>query len=106
MNIIVDKKHLEALVECVERNGDFLAMSFLMYIHDEGLQIAMEEKLDEIEWYLKQVYDPERISLKRQARTFYQKWLSLRNIDEKTASTVYLEYLRLKDKIKACENIL
>ncbi len=100
LNTVVNRENLEELFECVQRNTDYLSMAFLMHIHDSEMKDACEHKLFEIKWFLNRVYDPQLAALKRQARLHYQKWLSLKNTDEKTAAQVYLEYLKLQCKIK------
>lgn len=100
LNTVVNREDLEDLVECVQRNTDYLFMAFLMHIHDAEMKDACKQKLLEIKWYLDRVYDPQLAALKRQARMYYQKWLSLKDTDEKTAAQVYREYLKLQCKIK------
>lgn len=100
MNTVVNREHLEELIECVQRNTDYLSMAFLMHIQNAEMRDACEHKLFEIKWFLDRVYDPQLAALKRQARMYYQKWLSLKDTDEKTAAHVYLEYLKLQCKIK------
>ncbi len=100
MNKVVNQEYLTDLADCIERNTDYLSMAILMHIHDSKLKDAMEEKLFEMKWYLKQLYDPELDTLKKQARMYYKKWLALKDSDEKTAAHVYIEYLKTQCKIK------
>ena len=100
MNKVVNQEYLAELAECIERNTDYLSMAFLMHIHDSKLKDVMEGKLYEMKWYLKRLYDPELYALKKQSRMYYQKWLVLKDSDEKTASHVYIEYLKIQCKIK------
>lgn len=103
MNILVNKECLDNLHECVERNIDFTSTAINMYVHNDELAAKLEEKFMEIKYYLKLAYNPELVDLKRQARLYYQKWLSLKDTDKSTANAVYIEYLIIKTKIDAIE---
>ena len=103
MNILVNKEHLDNLHECIERNIDFTSTAINMYVHNDKLATVLEEKFREILYYLNQAYNPELVELKRQSRTYYQKWLGLKDTDKNTANAVYLEYLALKCKIDDIE---
>lgn len=103
MNILVNKEHLDNLHECIQRNIDFASTAVNMHMHDSKAAAVLEEKFREIHYYLNQAYNPELLELKRQARIYYQKWLSLKDTDKNTANAVYLGYLTLKCKIDAIE---
>jgi len=103
MNTVVNRENLMDLAECVERSTDFLFMAVGMHIQNDELRFALEERLHEIKWHMKRVFDPELDAMKKQARLLYQKWLSLKKSDEKTASQVYLEYLKVQCKIELHE---
>jgi len=103
LNTVVNREDLMDLVECVERSTDFLFMAFGMHIQNDELRSALEERLYGIKWHLKRVFYPELDVMKKQARLLYQKWLALKKSDEKAASQVYLEYLKVQCKIKLHE---
>ena len=103
MNILVNKEHLDNLHECIQRNIDFASTAVNMHMHDSKTAAVLEEKFREIQYYLNQAYNPELLELKRQARLYYQKWLSLKDTKACTANAVYIEYLLLKHKIDAIE---
>lgn len=103
MNILVCKEAMDDLEQCVERNIDFLSTVITYYVSNDELSAKMNEKLQEILYYFRKAYNPRLIELKRQARTYYQKWLTLKKTDTSTANAVYLEYLQIKCKINQIE---
>lgn len=103
MNILVNKEHLDNLHECIQKNIDFASTAINMHLHNNKVTAVLEEKFREILYYLNQAYNPELVELKRQARIYYQKWLSLKDTDKSTANAVYLEYMVLKCKIDDIE---
>lgn len=103
MNILVNKEYLDDLHSCIERNIDFTSTAISMYVHNGELAGVLEEKFREIQYYLNRAYNPELVELKRQCRIYYQKWLSLKDRDSKTANAVYLEYMAMKCRIDAME---
>ena len=68
---------------------------------DDELESVIEGKLQEILYFINRAYNPELVELESQFRVYYQKWLSLKDTDEKTANAIYLEYMALKFKIDA-----
>jgi hypothetical protein len=103
MNILVCKEAMDDLEQCVERNIDFLSTVVTFHVSNDELSAKMDEKLQEILYYFRKAYNPRLIELKKQARTYYQKWLTLKKTDASTANAVYLEYLQLKCKITQME---
>ena len=103
MNIMVNKEHLDNLHECIEKNISFASAAVTMYLHNDEVVTVLVEKFREIQYYLNRVYNPELVALKRQARLYYQKWLSLKDTDKSTADAVYIEYLVLKCKFDDME---
>lgn len=103
MNIMINKEHLDNLHECIEKNIDFASTAITMHLRNAKVAAVLEEKFREILYYLNQAYNPELVALKRQARLYYQKWLSLKDSDKSTANAVYIEYLALKCKIDEIE---
>lgn len=103
MNILVNKESMDDLARYVEQNIDFLSTAISVHISDDELSAVMEGKLQEILYYLRQVYNPELVELKRQARIYYQRWLALKNTEKSTANAVYLEYLQLRSRIDQME---
>lgn len=103
MNILVNKEHLDNLHECIEKNIDFASTAINMHMYNNKVTAVLEEKFREILYYLNQAYNPELLELKRQAKIYYQKWLSLKDTDKNTANAVYLEYMVLKCKIDDIE---
>lgn len=99
LKIMVDKEALEALYERTEANLDYALSALNFCVHDDGVKTKLDIKFREILYYLSQVYNPELAELKRQARTYYQKWLNLKEKDKSTAAAAYLEYVVLKCKI-------
>jgi hypothetical protein len=100
---LVNKEHLDNLHECIEKNIDFASTAISMRLHNDKVAAVLEEKFREILYYLNQAYNPELLELKRQARLYYQKWLSLKDTNACTANAVYIEYLLLKHKIDEIE---
>jgi len=103
MDILVNKESLDDLVSCVNRNINFSSLLIDTYIHNDELAAALEEKLREIQYYLNRAYNPELVALKHLSNIFYQEWLSLKNENPNAASTVFIEYIRLKCKIEELE---
>jgi len=99
LKIMVDKEALEALYERTEANLDYALSALNFCVLDDSIKTKLDAKFHEILYYLGQVYNPELAELKRQARTYYQKWLNLKDKDKSTAAAVYLEYVTLKCKI-------
>jgi hypothetical protein len=99
----VSKESLDNLHECIERNIGLASTAITMYVHNDELAAALEEKFGEIQYYMKQAYNPELVELKQQARAYYQKWLSIKGKESVTANAVYIEYLKLKCRIDAIE---
>jgi response regulator RpfG family c-di-GMP phosphodiesterase len=100
MNIMINKECLDDLYQCLERNLGFLSSGIELYTPDKKIKNILNEKLDEIRYYIKKVYDPELIELKQKARSYYQTWLKLKDTDNKTAQAAYFEYLEIKRKIE------
>jgi len=103
LNILVNKEHLDNLHECIEKNIDFASTAINMHLNNDKVAAVLEEKFREILYNLNQAYNPELLELKRQARIYYQKWLSLKDANACTANAVYIEYLLLKHKIDEIE---
>lgn len=102
MNIMVNKEYLEDLYRCVSDSLDFFSTAVNMYISDDklpGLKEVLLSKMSSITYYLNKVYNLELVELKQQARTYYQTWLKLKDIDKNTAQSSYFEYLNIKRKI-------
>lgn len=107
MNIMVNKEYLEDLYRCICDNLDFFSTAVNMYISEDelpGLKDALLSKMSDITYYLDKVYNLELVELKQQARTYYQTWLHLKDIDKNTAQSSYFEYLEVKKKIAEIEN--
>lgn len=107
MNIMVNKEYLEDLYRCVSDNLDFFSTAVNMYVSDNelpGLKEVLLSRIDSITYYLNKVYNLELMELKQQARTYYQTWLNLKDIDKNTAQSSYFEYLDVKRKIAEIEN--
>jgi len=100
MNIMVNKEYLDDLYQCVEENSIFLSAGIELHVPDTEIKDVLKEKLDEIIYYIKRAYNPELVELKQQARIYYQTWLRLKDIDNKTAQAAYFEYLDIKRKIE------
>lgn len=106
LKVMVDKEALGNLYERTEANLDYALSALNFCVHDDGIKAKLNEKFNEILYYLGQVYNPELTELKRRARTYYQKWLNLKDKDKSTAAAVYLEYVALKCKIDCFEAAL
>lgn len=107
MNIMVNKEYLEDLYKCISDNLDFFSIAVNMYISDDelpGLKEVLLSKMSDITYYLNKVYNLELVELKHQARTYYQTWLKLKDIDKNTAQSAYFEYLDIKRKIAEIKN--
>jgi hypothetical protein len=107
MKIKVNKEYLEDLYRCICDNMDFFSTAVDMYISEAelpGLKEVLLSKVSDISYYLNRVYNPELMELKQQARTYYQTWLHLKDIDKNTAQSSYFEYLNVKRKIAEIEN--
>ena|GEM_PF-1571856 len=99
MNILANKESMAALARCAKQNIDFLPIAISIHISDDELSAAMEGKLQEILYYLRQVYNSELVELKQKSCIYYQRRLALKNTEKSTADVVYPEYLQLKRKI-------
>lgn len=100
MNIMINKEYIEDLYQCLERNIGYISSGIEFYSTNAEIKSLLKDKLDEIIYYFKRVYDPELAELKNQARIYYQTWLVLKDTDNKTAQAAYFEYLEIKRKIK------
>ena len=107
MNIMVNKEYLEDLHRCISDNLDFFSTAVNMYISDDelpGLKEVLLSRMSDITYYLNKVYNLELLELKQKARTYYQTWLKLKDIDKNTAQSAYFEYIDIKRKIAEIEN--
>lgn len=100
LNILVNKEYLDELVINAQENISFISAAVNLLVPGDELAGLINQKLNEILYYIKRAYNPELVELKRQARAYYQKWLCLKDTDKNTAEAVYLEYMKLKCKIK------
>lgn len=100
MNIMINKEYLDDLYQCLEKNLGFLSSGIELYATNSEVKNILKEKLDEIRYYIKRAYDPELGELKQKARSYYQTWLKLKDIDNKTAQAAYFEYLEIKRRIE------
>lgn len=100
MNILINKEYLDDLYQCLERNLGYLSSGIELYATNYEIKHLLKEKLDEIRYYIKKAYDPELGELKQKARSYYQTWLKLKDVDNKTAQAAYFEYLDTKRKIE------
>lgn len=91
------------ITECAEKNIDFICTAINVHVPNGRVICLLEEKLQEIQYYLSRAYNPELVTLKQQARMHYQKWLTLKDSDKNTANAVYIEYLKLKYRISEIE---
>ena len=101
MNIMINKEYLDDLTKYARENINFISTAIAMHIFNDELESVIDEKLQEILYFINRAYDSELVELERQFRVYYQKWLSLKDADEKTANEIYLEYMALKFKIDA-----
>lgn len=99
MNIMINKEYLDDLIKYTRENADFICMAAAMHICDDELVSAIERKLHGILYFINRAYNPELIELEGQFRVYYQKWLSIKDTNEKAANAIYLEYMALKFKI-------
>ena len=102
-NIVVSRESMDELADCIEKNTGLISTAITMHFHNDEYAAFIEGKLSEIQYYMSKAYNPELLELKRQARTYYQKWLSLKDFDKSTANAVYIEYMQLKCKIEFME---
>lgn len=102
-NIVVSKESMDELADCIDKNTDFISTAITMHFHNDEYGAFIEGKLSEIQYYLNKTYNREMLELKRQAKIYYQKWLSLKDFDKNTANAVYIEYMQLKCKIDLME---
>lgn len=100
MNIMANKEYLDDLYQCIEKNLRYISAGIELHVTDKEIKDILKERLDEISYYLNRAYNPELTELKLQSRTYYQTWLHLKDIDNKTAQKAYFEYLYIKRKIE------
>jgi len=100
---MINKEYLDDLTRYARENVDFISTAITIHISDDELESVIEEKLQEILYFINRAYNPKLVELKQKSRMFYQKWLSLKETDKNTANAVYLEYLALKFKIETIE---
>ncbi len=100
---MVNKENMDDLVMNVQKNVSFIATAITMYLHEDELVNVIDEKLNEIMFFINRAYNPELVELKRQSRIYYQKWLLIKTVDPNTAKSVYLEYMKLKCRIDLME---
>jgi len=79
VNILVNKKSMDSMARCAKQNIDFLSIAISIHIFDDELSAAMEGKLQEILYVLRQVYNSKLIELKRKTCIYYQRRLALKN---------------------------
>lgn len=103
MNVMVNKESMDELADCIQKNIDLISTAITMHFPDDEYAAFIDGKLLEIQYYMGKAYNPELLELKRQARSYYQKLLCLKDTDKNTANAVYLEYLTLKCKIDSME---
>lgn len=103
MNIMVNKEYLDDLTRYAQENVNFISTAITMHISNDELAGVIEGKLQEILYFINRTYNQELVELKQQSRIYYQKWLSLKGTDKKTAEAVYLEYMKLKCRIELME---
>lgn len=101
---MVDKESLRNLYRCVEENTNIISMSISVHLDNVEHAVYLKERLQDIRYYMENVYSPELVELKEKARTCYRTWLILKKTHPETASAVYVEYMDVKNKIKKLEN--
>jgi hypothetical protein len=104
MKISVNKEAVEHLYQCIACNILIVREHIYSNIENDELAAFLNEKLNEVQFHMEQVYNPELIRLKEQARMCYQSWIHLKNTYPDTASAVYVEYLSCRNRIKEIEN--
>lgn len=103
MYVILKKEHIEELYQCVKESADSACSIINTHVHDDELAAALKRKFWNIQYCLKDAYDPELVELKRRARLYYKRWLALRDIDTEISNEVYKKYHELKCKVKEME---
>ncbi len=103
MYVMLKKEDVEDLYRCLEKNMDSAYSIINTYVPDDELAAALQERFQDVLYYLKRAYDPELVALKRQTRLYYKKWLSLKDTDRATSNAGYLKYLKLKRKVAKME---
>jgi hypothetical protein len=103
LSIVLDKACLNDLYRCTKENIKYISAVINVHVRRKEIAALLERKLDEIMYYLNRVYNLELIELKSQSKKHYLKWLAIKDIDEKTANAIYMEYLKLECKIKDIE---
>ena len=99
MYVMLKKEDVEDLYRCLEKNMDSAYSIINTYVPNDELAAALQEKFQNVLYYLKRAYDPELVALKRQTRLYYKKWLSLKDTDKATSNAAYLKYLKLKRRV-------
>ena len=103
MSIVLDKEGLDDLYRCAKENIKYISAVINVHVRRKEIAVTLEQRLDEIMYYLNRVYNLDLIELKSQSKKHYLKWLVIKDIDKKTANAIYIEYLRLECKIKDIE---
>ncbi len=99
MYIHLKKEYIDDIYRCIEENMNSAATIINAYVSDDLLAAELNNKFEEIFFYLKRAYNPELLELKRQTRLHHKKWLRLK----KTSDAAYLKFLKLKGTVDEME---
>lgn len=103
MSIVLYKEYMDDLYRCTKENIKYISAVMNSHVRMKEIASTLEQRLDEIMYYLNRVYNLELTELKSQSKKHYLKWLATKDIDKKAADVIYVEYLRLECKIKDIE---
>lgn len=93
----------DELYKCTKENIEFISNLINIYVRKSEVVSVLNRKLNDIMYYLNEVYNLELIELKLEAEVHYQKWLKIKDADINAAKIAYLQYMKVKTKINEIE---
>lgn len=104
MIVAIEKKKLDNMHTDINENIEKLSQLISEYICNDELESYMYSLLNEIQFYIKEAFNPELIELKLQLEHLRQKMQLSKDNGGSVEDALLCEYERIKQKIAEIEN--